>query len=65
MGKSESVLGLRLPQGLDAPFLYGSHYSCPGYVMFWMVRAAPAHLLRCAPRSLEHAAAAHMRPGLT
>lgn len=28
------------------PFLYGSHYSCPGYVMFWLVRAAPGHLLR-------------------
>ena len=33
-------------QGMDAPFMYGSHYSCPGYVMFWMVRAAPGHLLR-------------------
>ena len=35
-----------MPQGCDPPFLYGSHYSCPGYVMFWMVRAAPGHLLR-------------------
>lgn len=26
--------------------MYGSHYSCPGYVMFWLVRAAPGHLLR-------------------
>ena len=33
-------------QGMDAPFMYGSHYSCPGYVMFWLVRAAPGHLLR-------------------
>jgi hypothetical protein len=33
-------------QGMDEPFMYGSHYSCPGYVMFWMVRAAPGHLLR-------------------
>lgn len=30
----------------DAPFLYGTHYSCPGYVLFWLVRAAPAHMLR-------------------
>ena len=30
----------------DPPFLYGTHYSCPGYVMFWLVRAAPAHMLR-------------------
>ncbi|CAK0760340.1 hypothetical protein CVIRNUC_002763 [Coccomyxa viridis] len=33
-------------EGMDAPFMYGSHYSCPGYVMFWLVRAAPGHLLR-------------------
>jgi factor associated with neutral sphingomyelinase activation len=26
--------------------MYGTHYSCPGYVMFWLVRAAPGHLLR-------------------
>ena len=32
------------------PFLYGTHYSCPGYVMYWLVRAAPAHLLRCSAR---------------
>ena len=33
-------------QGADPPFLYGTHYSCPGYVMYWLVRATPAHLLR-------------------
>lgn len=32
--------------GADKPFLYGTHYSCPGFVMFWLVRAAPGHLLR-------------------
>lgn len=32
--------------GGDPPFLYGTHYSCPGYTMFWLVRAAPAHMLR-------------------
>lgn len=32
--------------GSDPPFLYGTHYSCPGYTMFWLVRAAPAHMLR-------------------
>ena len=31
----------------NPPFLYGTHFSCPGYVMYWLVRAAPAHLLRC------------------
>ena len=30
----------------DAPFLYGTHYSCPCFVMFWLVRAAPGHILR-------------------
>lgn len=34
------------PEGIDPPFLYGTHYSCPGYTMFWLVRAAPAHMLR-------------------
>ncbi len=32
--------------GLPPPFMYGTHYSTPGYVMFWLVRAAPAHMLR-------------------
>lgn len=37
-----------MPRDADSPppFLYGTHYSCPGYIMFWLVRAAPAHLLR-------------------
>jgi factor associated with neutral sphingomyelinase activation len=30
----------------EPPFLYGTHYSCPGYVAYWLVRAAPAHVLR-------------------
>ena len=28
------------------PFMYGTHYSTPGYVMYWLVRAAPAHMVR-------------------
>ena len=36
----------------NPPFLYGTHYSCPGYVMYWLVRAAPAHLLRCSAHML-------------
>ncbi|MEW5307948.1 MAG: hypothetical protein WDW36_010315 [Sanguina aurantia] len=28
------------------PFLYGTHYSTPGYVMYWLLRAAPSHMLR-------------------
>ncbi|RMZ56596.1 hypothetical protein APUTEX25_004760 [Auxenochlorella protothecoides] len=30
----------------DPPFLYGTHYSCPSYVLYWLVRAAPGHMLR-------------------
>ncbi|KAL3683862.1 hypothetical protein R1sor_001884 [Riccia sorocarpa] len=38
----------QMPQGDPAnpPFLYGTHYSTPGYVLYWVVRAAPAHMLR-------------------
>eukprot|EP00250_Pteridium_aquilinum_P011894 c20373_g1_i2 orf=431-2884(-) len=32
--------------GPDHPFLYGTHYSTPGYVLYWLVRLAPAHMLR-------------------
>ncbi|MCO5581868.1 hypothetical protein L7F22_035757 [Adiantum nelumboides] len=32
--------------GPDPPFLYGTHYSTPGYVLYWLVRSAPAHMLR-------------------
>jgi len=37
-----------MPEGdpENPPFLYGTHYSNPGYVMYWLVRAAPGHLLR-------------------
>lgn len=30
----------------EPPFLYGTHYSTPGYVLYWLVRSAPAHMLR-------------------
>jgi len=31
--------------GMPPPFLYGSHYSTPGFVLFYLVRAAPQHML--------------------
>ncbi|KAL2636007.1 hypothetical protein R1flu_007486 [Riccia fluitans] len=39
---------LQMPQGdpSNPPFLYGTHYSTPGYVLYWVVRSAPAHMLR-------------------
>jgi factor associated with neutral sphingomyelinase activation len=33
-------------QGLDAPFIFGTHYSTPGYVLFYLVRTMPEHMLR-------------------
>uniref|UniRef100_A0A7N6AVF7 Neutral sphingomyelinase (N-SMase) activation associated factor n=1 Tax=Anabas testudineus TaxID=64144 RepID=A0A7N6AVF7_ANATE len=33
-------------KGMPEPrFLYGSHYSSPGYVLFYLVRVAPEHML--------------------
>ena len=31
--------------GSPPPFLYGSHYSTPGFVLHYLVRAAPQHML--------------------
>jgi len=28
------------------PFLYGTHYSTPGYVLYYLVRCAPEYMLR-------------------
>lgn len=33
-------------EGMDAPFLYGTHYSTPGYVCYYLVRTMPEHMLR-------------------
>ncbi|CAM9346976.1 unnamed protein product, partial [Phaeothamnion confervicola] len=32
-------------EGIPPQFLYGTHYSSPGYVLFYLVRAAPEHML--------------------
>ncbi|EQC41942.1 hypothetical protein SDRG_00794 [Saprolegnia diclina VS20] len=32
-------------EGLPPPFLYGTHYSTPGYVLFYLVRMAPEYML--------------------
>lgn len=31
--------------GIPPPFMYGTHYSTPGYVLYYLVRVAPEHLL--------------------
>jgi factor associated with neutral sphingomyelinase activation len=35
-----------MADGDDEAFLYGTHFSCPAYVLFWLVRQMPAHQLR-------------------
>jgi factor associated with neutral sphingomyelinase activation len=37
--------GLPLPEGIPPPFMYGTHYSTPGYVLFYLVRVAPEYML--------------------
>ena len=37
--------GRPLPEGIPPPFLYGTHYSTPGYVLFYLVRVAPEYML--------------------
>lgn len=32
--------------GMPPKFLYGTHYSTPGYVMFWLLRSAPGRVLQ-------------------
>eukprot|EP01138_Halocafeteria_seosinensis_P012362 gb/GECG01012631.1/.p1 GENE.gb/GECG01012631.1/~~gb/GECG01012631.1/.p1 ORF type:complete len:455 (+),score=63.40 gb/GECG01012631.1/:1-1365(+) len=32
--------------GMDAPFLYSTHYSTPGYVLYYLIRGAPEHQLK-------------------
>ena len=53
------------------PYLYGTHYSAPGYVLYWLLRAAPAHHLRLqngkydAPDRLFHSVAESWESALT
>ena len=30
---------------MEEPFLYGTHYSAPGYVLYYLVRSMPEHML--------------------
>ncbi|XP_065915844.1 protein FAN-like isoform X2 [Dysidea avara] len=39
----------------DNPFLYGSHYSAPGYVLFYLVRLVPEYLLCLQSGRFDHA----------
>jgi factor associated with neutral sphingomyelinase activation len=33
-------------EGDDPPFLYGTHYSTPGYCLYFLARSMPEHILR-------------------
>ncbi|KAA0723860.1 Protein FAN [Triplophysa tibetana] len=39
----------------DPKFVYGSHYSSPGYVLFYLVRVAPEHMLCLQNGRFDHA----------
>ncbi|XP_045919910.1 protein FAN [Micropterus dolomieu] len=39
----------------EPPFMYGSHYSSPGYVLFYLVRVAPEHMLCLQNGRYDHA----------
>ncbi|KAM9308377.1 protein FAN [Gastrophryne carolinensis] len=39
----------------DPKFIYGSHYSSPGYVLFYLVRVAPEHMLCIQNGKFDHA----------
>lgn len=32
-------------EGMEDPFLYGTHYSAAGYVLYYLVRSMPEHML--------------------
>jgi factor associated with neutral sphingomyelinase activation len=36
---------LRSMEDMDEAFLYGTHYSAPGYVLYFLVRTMPEHML--------------------
>ncbi|CAL8311790.1 unnamed protein product [Merluccius merluccius] len=43
-------------RGMPEPrFMYGSHYSSPGYVLFYLVRVAPEHMLSLQNGRYDHA----------
>uniref|UniRef100_A0A3P8VSU4 Neutral sphingomyelinase activation associated factor n=1 Tax=Cynoglossus semilaevis TaxID=244447 RepID=A0A3P8VSU4_CYNSE len=43
-------------RGMPEPrFMYGSHYSSPGYVLFYLVRVAPEHMLCIQNGRFDHA----------
>ena len=40
-------------EDMEDPFLYGTHYSCAGYVLYYLVRSMPEHML-CLQNGKKH-----------
>jgi factor associated with neutral sphingomyelinase activation len=45
MVQQQKSLGAQHNHHQDAPFMYGTHYSAPGYVLFYLLRVMPEHML--------------------
>uniref|UniRef100_A0A672MA53 Neutral sphingomyelinase activation associated factor n=1 Tax=Sinocyclocheilus grahami TaxID=75366 RepID=A0A672MA53_SINGR len=43
--KKYLIIGEKSSNMPETRFMYGSHYSSPGYVLFYLVRVAPEHML--------------------
>ncbi|CAH2285272.1 FAN isoform X1 [Pelobates cultripes] len=48
-------LMMRYHEMPEPKFMYGSHYSSPGYVLFYLVRVAPEHMLCIQNGKFDHA----------
>ncbi|XP_043828828.1 protein FAN isoform X1 [Dromiciops gliroides] len=46
---------IRYQEMPEPKFMYGSHYSSPGYVLFYLVRIAPEHMLCLQNGRFDHA----------
>eukprot|EP01029_Cantina_marsupialis_P010680 TRINITY_DN24262_c0_g1_i1.p1 TRINITY_DN24262_c0_g1~~TRINITY_DN24262_c0_g1_i1.p1 ORF type:complete len:1021 (+),score=217.16 TRINITY_DN24262_c0_g1_i1:120-3182(+) len=44
----------RCEEADEVPFMYGTHYSCPTFVMFYLVRVAPEYMLRLQSGRFDH-----------
>uniref|UniRef100_A0AAR2JE28 Neutral sphingomyelinase (N-SMase) activation associated factor n=1 Tax=Pygocentrus nattereri TaxID=42514 RepID=A0AAR2JE28_PYGNA len=51
----ERLLVSRYRDMPEPRFMYGSHYSSPGYVLFYLVRVAPEHMLCLQNGRYDHA----------
>uniref|UniRef100_A0A8C6YD95 Neutral sphingomyelinase activation associated factor n=1 Tax=Naja naja TaxID=35670 RepID=A0A8C6YD95_NAJNA len=45
---------VRYQEMQEPKFMYGSHYSSPGYVLFYLVRVAPEHMLCLQNGKFDH-----------